>query len=51
VRRKPDKAKLPRWNGGQLPISDTLADSMLERFDEAAQGASPTARCASSRRC
>ncbi len=35
---KPDKAKLPRWDGGQFPISDTLADSMLERFDEAAQG-------------
>jgi ATP-dependent helicase Lhr and Lhr-like helicase len=35
---KPDKAKLPRWDGGQFPISDTLADSMLERFDEARQG-------------
>jgi ATP-dependent Lhr-like helicase len=35
---KPDKAKLPRWDGGQFPISDTLADAMLERFDEAAQG-------------
>ena len=35
---KADKAKLPRWDGGQFPISDTLADSMLERFDEATQG-------------
>jgi ATP-dependent helicase Lhr and Lhr-like helicase len=35
---KPGKALLPRWDGGQFPISDTLADAMLERFDEAAQG-------------
>ncbi|RZL32278.1 MAG: ligase-associated DNA damage response DEXH box helicase, partial [Rubrivivax sp.] len=35
---KPGKALLPRWDGGQFPISDTLSDSMLERFDEAAQG-------------
>ncbi len=35
---KPGRALLPRWNGGQFPISDTLADAMLERFDEAAQG-------------
>ncbi|MGR6800564.1 hypothetical protein, partial [Aeromonas veronii] len=31
-------ALLPRWGGGQLPISDTLAGAMLARFDEAAQG-------------
>jgi len=35
---KPGRALLPRWNGGQFPISDTLADAMLERFDEAAHG-------------
>jgi len=35
---KPGKALLPRWDGGQFPISDTLSDAMLERFDEAAQG-------------
>lgn len=35
---KPGKALLPRWDGGQFPISDTLADSMLERFDEASRG-------------
>lgn len=35
---KPGRALLPRWNGGQFPISDTLADAMLERFDEASQG-------------
>ncbi len=35
---KPGRALLPRWNGGQFPISDTLAEAMLERFDEAAQG-------------
>ncbi|MFG6416122.1 ligase-associated DNA damage response DEXH box helicase [Roseateles sp. DC23W] len=35
---KPDKALLPRWDGGQFPISDTLADAMLQRFDQATQG-------------
>ncbi|MCE4556900.1 ligase-associated DNA damage response DEXH box helicase [Pelomonas cellulosilytica] len=35
---KPGRALLPRWNGGQFPISDTLADAMLERFDEAREG-------------
>ena len=35
---KPGKALLPRWDGGQFPISDTLADAMLVRFDEAAAG-------------
>lgn len=38
---KPGRALLPRWNGGQFPISDTLADAMLERFDEAAHGRYP----------
>ncbi|KQW49966.1 MULTISPECIES: ligase-associated DNA damage response DEXH box helicase [unclassified Roseateles] len=35
---KPGKAKLPRWDGGQFPISDTLSDAMLDRFAEAAEG-------------
>jgi ATP-dependent Lhr-like helicase len=35
---KAGRALLPRWNGGQFPISDTLADAMLDRFDEAARG-------------
>ncbi|MCY4747434.1 ligase-associated DNA damage response DEXH box helicase [Pelomonas sp. UHG3] len=35
---KADKALLPRWDGGQFAISDTLADAMLTRLDEAAQG-------------
>ena len=34
----PGRALLPRWDGGQFPISDTLADAMLGRFDEARQG-------------
>lgn len=35
---KPGRALVPRWNGGQFPISDTLADAMLQRLDEAEQG-------------
>ncbi|RTL20389.1 MAG: ligase-associated DNA damage response DEXH box helicase [Burkholderiales bacterium] len=35
---KAGQALLPRWGGGQLPISDTLAGAMLARLDEAAQG-------------
>lgn len=35
---KPGRALLPRWSGGQFPISDTLAEAMLDRFDEAARG-------------
>lgn len=35
---KPGKALLPRWDGGQFPISDTLAHAMLARLDEARQG-------------
>ena len=35
---KPGKALLPRWDGGQFPISDTLSGAMLERFAEAAEG-------------
>ena len=35
---KAGRALLPRWGGGQFPLSDTLADAMLVRLDEAAQG-------------
>jgi ATP-dependent Lhr-like helicase len=35
---KAGKAVLPRWDGGQFPISDALSGAMLQRFDEAAQG-------------
>jgi ATP-dependent Lhr-like helicase len=33
---KAGRAVLPRWDGGQFPISDTLAGAMLQRLDEAA---------------
>lgn len=35
---KPGKAVLPRWAGGQFPISGTLSAALLARLDEAAQG-------------
>jgi ATP-dependent Lhr-like helicase len=35
---KSGRALLPRWGGGQLPISDTLAQALLERLDQAAKG-------------
>ena len=35
---KSGRALLPRWGGGQLPISDTLAQSLLERLAQAARG-------------
>ena len=35
---KSARALLPRWSGGQLPISDTLAQSLLERLALAARG-------------
>ncbi|PTT87107.1 DNA ligase-associated DEXH box helicase, partial [Pelomonas sp. HMWF004] len=35
---KPGKAVLPRWDGGQFPISDALAGAMLQRLDDAGQG-------------
>jgi ATP-dependent helicase Lhr and Lhr-like helicase len=34
----PGKALLPRWDGGQFPISDTLSHAMLLRFDQVSQG-------------
>lgn len=35
---KSGRALLPRWSGWQLPISDTLAQSLLERLALAARG-------------
>jgi ATP-dependent Lhr-like helicase len=32
------KATPPRWDGGRMPLSTTLAESMLERLAEAANG-------------
>jgi ATP-dependent Lhr-like helicase len=32
------KATVPRWNGGRMPLSTTLADSMVEQMALAAQG-------------
>ena len=32
------KAAVPRWNGGRMPLSSELADAVVARFGEAAQG-------------
>ncbi|MBD9484904.1 ligase-associated DNA damage response DEXH box helicase [Pseudomonas sp. PDM14] len=37
-RAKARKAAVPRWNGGRMPLSSELADAMVARFGEAAQG-------------
>lgn len=41
-------AALPRWNGGRMPLSNTLADAMLRQLEQAEHGlyASPEMRCA-----
>ncbi|MBV7542521.1 ligase-associated DNA damage response DEXH box helicase [Acidovorax sp. sic0104] len=41
-------ASLPRWNGGRMPLSNTLADAMLEMLEQAERGiyASPEMQCA-----
>ena len=41
-------AALPRWNGGRMPLSNTLADAMLEMLEQAERGvyASPEMLCA-----
>ncbi|MDY0743949.1 ligase-associated DNA damage response DEXH box helicase [Paucibacter sp. R3-3] len=31
-------AALPRWNGGRMPLSSTLADAVLRQFDAAEHG-------------
>ena len=49
VRTAPkDSAALPRWNGGRMPLSNTLADAMLRQLEQAERGvfASPEMRCA-----
>ena len=32
------KAAVPRWNGGRMPLSNELAQAVVERFDAAAHG-------------
>jgi len=32
------KAAVPRWNGGRMPLSNELAQAVIERFDAAAHG-------------
>ncbi|WP_374670385.1 ligase-associated DNA damage response DEXH box helicase [Acidovorax temperans] len=41
-------AALPRWSGGRMPLSNTLADAMLRQLEQAERGvfASPEMRCA-----
>lgn len=49
VRTAPQgSAALPRWNGGRMPLSNTLADAMLRQMEQAERGvfASPEMRCA-----
>src|SRR5471032_3381017 len=39
VRRSTAKrAAVPRWNGGRMPLSNELAQAVVERFDAAAHG-------------
>ena len=35
-RAPPGRATIPRWNGGRMPLSNTLADAMVQRMAEAA---------------
>jgi ATP-dependent helicase Lhr and Lhr-like helicase len=37
-RAAPGSAAVPRWNGGRMPLSSELADSLVARFGEAAEG-------------
>lgn len=32
------KAAVPRWNGGRMPLSNELADALVNRMDQAAHG-------------
>ena len=45
---KAGSAALPRWNGGRMPLSTTLADAMVSELAAAEQGryGSPEMRCA-----
>ncbi|GAA0749767.1 ligase-associated DNA damage response DEXH box helicase [Ideonella azotifigens] len=39
VKRAPaGRATVPRWNGGRMPLSTTLADAMVQQFAEADAG-------------
>jgi len=44
---KAGSAALPRWNGGRMPLSSTLADTMLSELDAAERDeyGSPEMRC------
>nr|WP_288455191.1 ligase-associated DNA damage response DEXH box helicase [uncultured Pseudomonas sp.] len=37
-RSNASKASVPRWNGGRMPLSSALAEAVVARFGEAAQG-------------
>ncbi|MCW2292240.1 ATP-dependent Lhr-like helicase [Pseudomonas sp. BIGb0408] len=37
-RSNSSKASVPRWNGGRMPLSSALAEAVVARFGEAAQG-------------
>ena len=41
------RGAVPRWNGGRMPLSNTLADAVLREFDAADRGAfdSPEMQC------
>ncbi len=49
---KAGSAALPRWNGGVIALSSTLADTMLSELDAAERGLSTAApRCAACSPC
>ena len=37
-RSNASKGSVPRWNGGRMPLSSALAEALVARFGEAAQG-------------
>ena len=37
-RSSASKGSVPRWNGGRMPLSSALAEALVARFGEAAQG-------------
>ena len=42
------RAAVPRWNGGRMPLSNTLADAVVQQLAQAGEGRfdSPELRCA-----
>ena len=44
-------AALPRWNGGRMPLSNTLADAMLRQLEQAERGVFASPRCAARSHC